>query len=35
MFVKLGIDGFSLVVFGTKLSDSKEFYKKLNRVRRR
>ncbi len=28
LLAKLGTDGFSLVLFGTKVSDSKEFCKK-------
>jgi len=28
LLAKLGDDGFSLVLFGTKVADSKEFYKK-------
>ena len=31
VLAKLGTDGFSLVIFGTKVSDSKEFCKKLIR----
>jgi len=29
---KLGDDGFSLVLFGTKVADSKEFCKKFNKT---
>ena len=31
LLAKLGTDGFSLVLFGTKVSDSKEFCKKSNK----
>jgi len=31
LLAKLGDDGFSLVLFGTKVADSKEFCKKFNK----